>query len=232
MAMFEIHTVDEQIKALPIVDTASGSIAAFDTDMTENLVGCVCEVTSGSSEINVSRTGKNIITGKLLNANISSAGKIIVDTDYNMYYAPIKQGLEYIITAQNRIWGFFEDVPQQQSISYDGQRVLSSNFTFTAPITGYVCFRTNNTDTTPQCEYGSVATAYEPYNGTTVNISFGETLSGNGSLDVLSGILTRSDDTTKQLNANYIQTLNGLNNIWCDTGDTEVKYLLTLGRVS
>lgn len=45
MAMFEIHAVDEQIKALPTVSTASGSIATFDTDMTENLVEVLCNIT-------------------------------------------------------------------------------------------------------------------------------------------------------------------------------------------
>ena len=80
-----------------------------------------------------------------------------------------------------------------------------------------------------QIEQGS-ATPYEPF-CITINIPFGETLSGDGSFNVLSGILTRSDDTTKQLSANYIQTENGLNNIWCDTnGDTSVKYILSVGK--
>ena len=35
---------DSEIKALPTIDTASGDIATFDTDMTENLVECVCDI--------------------------------------------------------------------------------------------------------------------------------------------------------------------------------------------
>lgn len=44
MALFEIHAVDEQIKALPTVDTASGSVATFDTDLTEDLIEVVCDI--------------------------------------------------------------------------------------------------------------------------------------------------------------------------------------------
>lgn len=49
MAMFEIHAIDEQIKALPTVDTASGSVASFETDMTDNLVEVKCQIVAQQS---------------------------------------------------------------------------------------------------------------------------------------------------------------------------------------
>lgn len=44
MAYFHTTVLDNQIKAMPTVSTASGAIANFDTDLTENLVSCVCEI--------------------------------------------------------------------------------------------------------------------------------------------------------------------------------------------
>ena len=64
------------VRTLPTVDTASGSIATFDTDMTENLVEVKCQIVaqqaSGTpspsnplpittyTEMNVGATGKNL----------------------------------------------------------------------------------------------------------------------------------------------------------------------------
>lgn len=55
MAYFHTTVLDNQIKALPTVSTASGSIATFDTDMTENLNSCNIAVSdlNGVSKINV-----------------------------------------------------------------------------------------------------------------------------------------------------------------------------------
>ena len=44
MAYFHTTVLDNQIKALPTVDTASGAIATFNTDLTENLVSVKCQI--------------------------------------------------------------------------------------------------------------------------------------------------------------------------------------------
>lgn len=86
MAMFEIHAVDEQIKALPTVDTASGSVASFETDLSENLISCIAEIVAtggggtpdspiainGFSECNVTRTGKNLFNPIVYNSFIQA----------------------------------------------------------------------------------------------------------------------------------------------------------------
>ena len=36
--------------------------------------------------------------------------------------------------------------------------------------------------------------------------------------------------TTIQLTSNQVQALLNENNIWCDTGDTSVKYILSVGK--
>ena len=264
MAMFEIHPVDEQIKALPTVDTASGSVATFDTDMTENLVSCVCEVASGASEINVMATGKNFIdsTGTWFGTDVSSWGlsdSVLVSAlnklpigsytvtfkvklkelksgytggRYGLIFRAIKaDSTQYNVVIQ----ADKTDVTEGDIWNFSGSLNITSE---TIGRFAYVYYYTgrnpiSNADVCEfydlQIELGS-ATPYEPF-GTTINIPFGETLSGDGSFDVLTGILTRADDSTKQLSANYIQTLNGINNIWCDTnGDTSVKYILSVGK--
>ena len=63
MAMFHTNVLDNQIKALPTVSTASGSVANFTTDMQENLVSCVCQLpyrASGYEEITINHNSVNI----------------------------------------------------------------------------------------------------------------------------------------------------------------------------
>lgn len=249
MVLFHTTVLDNQIKALPTLDTASGSIATFDTDMTENLVKCVCEVASGASEINVSACGKNLLdkdNANVINDYIDRVNlKYIANSSHRLVYIPIKPNATYTVSKSSVSSRFAiavsPDIPVNNGNVSDAiQNNNATELTITAGASDRylaVWFWFTQDTLTPeqildslQIELGSTATTYEPFNGTTYNIPFGETLSGDGTFDVLSGILTRSDDTTKQLSANYIQTINGINNIWCNTGDTEVKYLLTVGK--
>ena len=86
MALFHTTVLDNQIKALPTVDTATGSIATFNTDLTENLVEVKCQIVakqaSGTpspvnplpiqtyTEMNVGLNGVNFFDG----ANASKIG--------------------------------------------------------------------------------------------------------------------------------------------------------------
>lgn len=94
-----------------------------------------------------------------------------------------------------------------------------------------IAFNVNNSSTNNnavvtmsniQLELGSTATAYEPYNGTTYPISFGEagTVYG-GSLDVTNGLLT----ITYQ-----IITCNGTEN-WRKSGNGKAVYLNSIANV-
>ena len=63
MALFEIHCVDEQIKALPTVATAQGSVASFETDMTENLISCVSYINATQASGTPTPDNPLLITG-------------------------------------------------------------------------------------------------------------------------------------------------------------------------
>ena len=263
MAYFPTKVLDNQIKALPTVSTASGSVANFTTDMQENLVSCICEVASGASEINVCATGKNFIdsTGTFFGTDVSSWGlsdSVLVSAlnklpigNYTVTfkvklkelksgytsgrYGLIFRAIKADSTQYNAsIQADKTDVTEGDIWNFSGSLNITSETVRRFAFAYYYTGRSpaSNADTCEfydlQIEQGS-ATPFEPF-GITINVSFGETLSSDGSFNVLSGILTRADDTTKQLSANYIQTLNGLNNIWCDTGDASVKFILSVGE--
>ena len=208
-------------------EDTEGDIATFDTDLTDYLVNCKCgfsttkanNTLSGVSSINITRTGKNIITGSISGKNINSSGLIINDSSYNLIYAPVKQGQKYVITSDNNLWAFYTDIPAQNSQSYDSSRVLDSSKKFTAPITGYIAFRTTNGYSTPQLEFGETATDYEAPTGTTALINLGGTYYG-GELDALNGRLKVTND--------YIASYNGetINEPWISSLDDYVPNTL------
>lgn len=264
MALFHTTVLDNQIKALPTVDTASGSIATFDTDLTENLIEVKCQIVAQSYDsLTISQNdGLNWWGGvkmlqDFINANItgfaydSTTLTFSASWDLNdkvILKMPFKVNTRYtfVIVGTNTGTSVYSNL----SVVYTDGTSQQLNWSEATANTKKTLVFTTTANKTVDYVKGIYASAqtilyynecgmfegvatiddFTPYNGISINIPFGETLSGGGSFDVLSGILTRSDDTTKQLSANYIQALNGTNNVWCDTGDTEVKYLLTVGK--
>lgn len=131
---------------------------------------------SGWTGANITRTGKNLVAGTISDVNISAAGKVEVDIGhaYGVAYAPIKAGEEYTVTTNDAayVYGFYTSVPQLNSFAYDGTRHVLGVATFTAPIDGYVAFRTLINYATPQMELGSSATTYEAPAGSVLNVDW------------------------------------------------------------
>ena len=76
----------------------------------------------------------------------------------------------------------------------------------------------------PQIEVGN-GTSYTLYNGSFYTIPIGQTVN-EGVYDARTGILEATSPTaqTLQLPPCPIDTLEGVNNIWADTGDTTLQY--------
>ena len=153
---------------------------------------------TGWSSCEVTRTGKNLIDGSIeWKININNAGTIVTSTSYKGWFCKVNQGEKYTISQDSTsaiVYAFFTEKPEVGSVSYEGQRVVVSGettATFTAPIDGYICWRTDilTGDYHYQLEAGDQATTYEPYNGTNVLISFGQDVYG-GVLNVSTGELT------------------------------------------
>ena len=110
--------------------------------------------------------GKNLVEEVIPETNIDSSGEIIATNQYQMNLAKVEQGKTYTmsIDGSQYVYGFFTAKPALTSVSYDGARTVASNApTFTAPITGYVAFRTANAFNKPQLELGDKATSYASY---------------------------------------------------------------------
>ena len=177
--------------------TASGDIASFTTALNKPLVS----VTADPLAAIITRCGKNFVSNKIENANIESTGTIRLISNYNCFYCRVVAGVTYTITTTdvNLVYAFFDTLPDFDVASYDGTRTVTllSNNTVTAPITGYLVFRSNDVSfTQAQVEIGNQATAYEAYNGQTVPVA---------------------DATT-------LITLSGFNNVFADTGSVTVQY--------
>jgi hypothetical protein len=221
MALYHTNVLDPQIKALPTIGTAQGSVASFDTDMTENLISCVCDFSAqggggtpsapvaivGVDKVNVTRCGKN-----LFNKTATDTTKGYITGFYLLSNGNTNQGSawnvsEYIKVTPNdkfAVSGISGNSPaicfynsNKEYISgtaYNG----SSSVAVTTPNNCFYVRISYNDSTidTVQFEHGSTATNYEPYTGTTATCNLGDTYYG-GSVDVVTGKITLTHEHIK-----------------------------------
>ena len=142
----------------------------------------ICPIT-GYTECSVDDVGKNRVEEAISDTSIDVDGAIVSDSRYDMCIAKVKQGVQYVVTTNDGglVAGFFTEKPTSGSVSYNTSRVDTASITFTAPIDGYIAFRTYADYATPQCEEGSTATPYEPYHSSNATIQFGQTVYGGRS---------------------------------------------------
>lgn len=225
MAWYRCGTgIPPYVKNLKTVSSDSGSIATFDTDLTDNIVKCVAEIkpsTSGYTSVKVNRTGINLYdmtVGRRFTGILIPAGShIYMYSQYNQSVHTFFIGFSDGTTTSFNIPTFetYDYVPAK-----DVTVIASSE-------TAYKWCVANN----GIIQYSLINfTTPTLYTGTSVTIALGETLTQGGSLDVLSGVLTRTDTTTKQVTSNQISQLLGLNNIFVDTGNINVEFLETVGH--
>jgi len=109
-------------------------------------------------------TGKNLAEEKISNANVYSNGRLLTG-DYDIYIAKIEQNKAYTVSTNDSQLnvGFFTTKPEIGSTTYDNLRLVQTSKTFTAPITGYIAFRTNSGYQFAMINEGSTALPYEPY---------------------------------------------------------------------
>lgn len=148
---------------------------ATETDPTFEPYSNICPITA-YTEGEIEVRGKNLVEETYYNGNINSSGVIVANIrDYDLQIGKVKEGATYTITTNELFVGaFYYTKPTADSVSYNGSRLVDMPKTFTAPITGYVAFRTAHNYATPQLEEGETATTYEPYTSTTHTAQFGE----------------------------------------------------------
>lgn len=161
---------------------------------------------SGWTGVNVQRTGKNLF-------NEESVQDIRANNDgyiSGYYYKVIHLAPQttYTVshragTANSNVIALIHNVPKVNESGFFDLRTASGSKTFTTDSAGNLYIGLYNSGTTNaqynariaeckiQIEVGTTATEYEPYNGETYSVSFGEagTVYG-GTLDVITGLLT------------------------------------------
>ena len=154
----------------------------------------ICPIT-GWSGANVTRTGKNLFdnASPILGRYLNDIGGQILGSGWNISdYIPIKGGQTYHFKPNSTLggsaYGYFYTADSVASTIAES-RFRSGEITITAPSEArYVRFSYRDTSSDIQLELGSTATAYEPYNGNTYTIQFGDTYYGC-ELDVTNGVL-------------------------------------------
>ena len=242
MAYFHTNVLDNQIKALPTVDTASGSVATFETDLTEDLIDVECEIMY--SQASGTPTPSNPIPITVYNAlNLSHSGAdtsnpTITNIPFGQTVAKGKlnvtsgvleiewSGIDlYTLTDWAYIANyncFSATVPNIKQPTSGAERltgILSSNYKISdtyqlANMPNESCLRYTNKVYIKDTRYTD-ATSFK-------------TALQNENAQLIS---ERDNITNVQVSSNQVQALLNENNIWCDTnGDTSVKYLLSVGK--
>jgi len=244
MAYFHTNVLDPQIKALPTVATAQGSVASFDTDMTEDLIEVVCDIQYSQASGTPSPSNPLPIT--VYNAlNLSHSG---ADTSNPTVYN--------IPFGQTVAKGTLNVTMGVLTAEFSGLVALNSLTYVKTTVGGNDCFYANLANGSKKAFPDMQGLCSDYANSNDANMSDDNTCRFYGS-DIynFSRVLIRDDSKasltaeqfktavtgsiiyeletpqTIQLSATQVTALLNENHIWCDTnGDTEVKFLLSVGK--
>ena len=244
MAYFPTKVLDNQIKALPTVSTASGSVATFDTDMTENLVEVKCQIVatqSGSgtpspsnprpittyTSLNLSHSGADTSNPTITNIPF---GQTVAKGTLNVSTGVLRVTHGVVLDMSQLSWtkggdNYFAELPEtikRPSSAGEKANIVCEIFA-TAPQTSYT--QNNNQITYYYTGSTEALSKIIVYSTDYADLPSFET--------AITGYKLMWELATPieiQLDSITLQALLNENNIWCDTGDTEVKYLLTVGK--
>lgn len=172
--------------------------------------------------------GKNLVEDILTGYTITANGTLYANSSYQSAVAKVIQGKTYTVKGDGSeigfVGAFFYDKPTTSSVSYNNSRKTTSGvFSFTAPITGYVIYRTYNGFTQAQVELGSTSTTFEPYSSTTYPLGNDEL---RGKFDLVNGEIVASGDV-KESNGEITRVRGSVH-----LGDVTFSYNSTYGIFS
>jgi len=149
----------------------------------------------------------------------------------------LKIGQAFTLTATTTGTAQYIYLHEVQFVWYFDGRAASTQTITKEMANSYVSFYASGVNTSAtisniMLRLPSENSDYEAYNGTDYTATFGRTIYG-GSYDFVSGVLTEDTDAngdpisppnTYTLTPQQIDTLQGVNNFYSDTGDTAVQY--------
>ena len=241
LLFFKVDKINEKTAAGLPAALASFNDAGNNCPLSELTVG----VASGSSSVKVTRCGTNIVDF-LGNLRASASGFTISSTsDGAIHYSGTATAayaqLTYAINLPLKA-GTVLTFSRDQAVSYqhyftltytdnsaDYARITadttSVSFTLAKDLKtiDVVCLQltvgASYDDTIKFWVNIGSAESFAKYNGKTETISIGSTISQNGTLDVISGLLTLEDESTIQCTGVEIDTATGMNYVYCDKGN-------------
>ena len=219
--------------------TVSGAVVTFpDGADAVKLKSCAVTIApnlDGVSSVDVISAGKNLVdisgtdpdNGYTDDRWLSSINTYNNNNDWHITeYLPILPNTDYTLSGiaygnAPSVCFYDENKDFISGISYANR----SSFTFTSPpTTKYVRFSIRYDFTEFMMEYGTTATAYEPYiTPTTHTATLGRTIHG-GEVDVVNG--TGTDENGNDFTFTPVPILSRLgdNTMWSDEGDLSVTY--------
>lgn len=244
--------------AIPSGRTVTGNPVSFDAQTAAPLKGLIIPFTAspGINGMNIYRTGKNLLNkANVINGYLYERGdgykKIAGTSSARTVWMPCKPNTTYTchkMTGGNRFMIMTSETTPvanlDEGLAYCQEKsggTTSMKVVTTGANAKFLCLfvwiNSADPDITAQdmvdsvmVELGDVTpTAYEPYNGTIIPVSW-ETEAGaveNGTFNAITGVLkaTLPESKTVQLSPISISTLAGANVLWTDTnGVNTIKY--------
>lgn len=187
----------------------------------------------GVSECNLVVNGINQWDEEWVQGHVSTTTGELIETGQKIRsknYIPVIPNASYYCIPANGTNGLnYACYDIDKNFIIGGEIIESVNFSITIPPRGkYIMISTFGTTISTynndiSINYPSTDTSYHAYDGHTYNIPFpsGVTIS-NGSIDILNGVLTDDDlSETYNITPIAIRSLEGVNNVFADTGDVE-----------
>lgn len=120
----------------------------------------------------ISEATHNLIIGKLSHVGIAGDGTLGAGA-FDMQIAPVTHDVTYTLRSSsgNYVLGFFYDIPESGSVSYNNNRTVQASAQITAPIDGYIAFRSDEGFTQAQICEGTTNLPYiQPNSAKDVNL--------------------------------------------------------------
>lgn len=239
-------------------DSESGSVATFDTSISRPLISAVADIDSSTDNVSIVNmddiTKKAFFEGLLngtygfvdlgtMNWNYDVTRKYFFSLDLSNPRTPVNTtDLVYWLICPlysseqpTNIYNDAENHDKTCSI-FPGGNLCTSNqsytdaATFKTAMSGVYLIYELNTPTTPtitKAQFESLLSAFG-INGWMFNYDLDETVTAGATLDCVSGLLTRADQTIKYISGNNLIALTGTNNIFVTTGDVNIRYVETI----
>ena len=225
------------VKLLPTISSASGSVATFDTDLTDNLVSLIANITatqSGSGTPSPSNprtiTGYSscVITVKDGNDQTQNTVTIALgDTyyggtlDVTTGILTITHGYLYLTGAASETWNYFS-VAQGNLFRHSES---TKNYTING--TNTLCNTYNPVTTRTNLTLSGSAGNFDFIDDNYSDVTSWKAYLQNNPIQVVYPLTTA---LTLQVSAAQIATLFGDNKISASTGDIALEYLETVGH--